>query len=169
MPLSVQEKNQIAQGSTAVGQVALAEGLGLGLLGGGLLGIAFLPLIAGISAQLGRIRFPRISTGDIGRVTVASGQGFDVSREPFFGDFVISSPEQAPFLAELIRKSAERTFRATQDFSDIFGVRQGVIEGLAETAVERGFAREIDPALRGGVIRQTEDAPLQFIEGNFLP
>ena len=169
MPLTVQEKNQIAQVGTTGAQVAIAQGLGLGLAGTGLLGIAFLPLIAGLQAQFNRVRFPRISPGDIGRVILAGRAGFDVGTEPFFGDFLISRPEQAPFLAELIKKSAERRVVADFDFSPIFDVRQGVIEGLAETAVERGFAREIDPALRGGVVRPTADAPLQFVEGDFLP
>ena len=169
MPLSVQDKNLIAQGGTTVTQIAIAQALGLGLLGGGLLGIAFLPLIAGIQAQQNRIRFPRLSPGDIGRASEFAGSGFEVRTEPFFGDLLISRPEQAPFLGGLIRGAATRRIIAEQDFSPIFDVRQGVIEGLAETAVERGFAREIDPALRGGVFRQTEDAPLQFVEGDFLP
>lgn len=169
MPLSVEQKNQIAQGATTVGQIAIAEGAGLGLLGTGFLGIAFLPIIAGISAQLNRVRFPQLSTGDIGRAARAAGSGFALSSDPFFGDVVISRPEQAPFLDELVRSSAERRFLATQDFSEFFDVRQGVIEGLEETAFERGFAREVDPALRGGVFRETEEAPLQFLEGNFLP
>ena len=169
MPLSVQEKNQIAQGGTAVAQIAIAEGAGLGLLGTGLLGVAFLPLIAGLTAQQTRVRFPQLSPMDIGRAARAAGSGFSISSDPFFGDVVISRPEQAPFLAQLVRSSAERRFAATQDFSDLLVLRQGVIEGLEETAVERGFAREVDPALRGGVFRETEDAPLQFIEGNFLP
>ncbi len=168
MPLTAQQKNLLASGGSVATQAAIAEGAGLGLLGGSLLGVVFLPLALGLAAEFNRVRFPRISPGDIARLALAGQEGFVVSSDPFFGDAVISRPGQAEHLTELVRNSAIRRIVALQDHSRALLERKLLIEGLAETAVERGFASTIDPNLRGGVFRPTADSPLQFIEGNFL-
>ncbi len=160
MPLTAEEKNLLASGATVGAQVAIVEGAGLSLLGGSLLGLAFLPLTLGLAAQFNRVRFPRLSPADIGRAARASTQGRVISSDPFFGDIVISTRDQADHLTELVRNSARRRIAAEQDNSRLFLQRRAVIEGLAETAEDRGFATAIDPNLRGGVFRATADAPL---------
>lgn len=167
MPLTPQEKNLIASGGQIATQAAIIEGLGLGLAGSSLLGIAFLPLALGLAAQFSRVRFPRLAPGDIGRAAAAARQGSVISSDPFFGDVVISQPDQTEFLTELVRNSAIRRVVAEQDTSRLFLQRRALIEGLAESAPERGFATAVDPSLRGGVFRPTADAPLQFVEGDF--
>ncbi len=169
MPLTAAEKNQIAQGTTAAAQVAIIEGLGLGVTGSVPVAVAFLPLVLGLSAQFNRVRFPRLSPADIGRAAIASRQGSVISSDPFFGDVVISQRDQVDHLTELVRNSAIRRIAAEQDTSRLFLARRAIIQGLEETAEERGFATAIDPSLRGGVFRATAEAPLQFIEGDFLP
>ncbi len=168
MPLSAEEKNLIASGGQAAAQVAIVEAAGLSIAGAGLLGLAFLPLALGISAALNRVRFPQLRIEDLGSAALAAQQGFRVSSDPFFGDVVISHPDQIDNLTELVRNSAIRRISAEQDSSRLFLERRGLIEGLAETAPDRGFAEVVDPNLRGGVFRPTADAPLQFIEGDFL-
>ncbi len=168
MPLSPVEKNQIAQGGIAAGSVATALLAGVGLLGSTGIGLAFVPLALGVSRLFGRIRFPRLSPADIGRAAAASIRGSVISTDPFFGDIVISHPDQARFLTELVRNAAIRRLAAEQDTSRIFLQRRALAEGLEATAEERGFAPAVDPSLRGGVFRATADDPLQFIEGNFL-
>ncbi len=157
MALSAQEKNDIAQGVQIASSVLPFP-----------LNFAVLPLVLGITASLTRVRFPRISPADIGRTAAASIRGAVISSDPFFGDIVISQPDQADILTELVRNAAIARVAAQQDSSRLFLQRRAVIEGLAESAVERGFAPGIDPSLRGGVFRPTADAPLQFIEGSFL-
>ncbi len=168
MPLTAEEKNLIASGGQIAVTTAIVEAAGLGLLGGGILGLAFLPLTLGLAAQFNRIRFPQVSPGDIGRAAAQARQGSVISSDPFFGDVVISQPDQAEFLTELVRNSAIRRIAALQDTSRLFLQRRSVIEGLAETAQERGFASTIDPNLRGGVFRPSADEPIQFIEGDFF-
>jgi len=167
MPLTGNEKNQIAQLSSVATQLAIAEAAGLGAGGTALLALPFIPVILGISAALNRVRFPQLTTRDIGRAAIAARQGSVISSDPFFGDVVISHPDQADFLTELVRNSAIQRVAAEQDTSRLFLERRGVIEGLAETAQERGFASTIDPRLRGGVTRPSAEEPLQFIEGDF--
>ncbi len=169
MALTAQEKNFIAQGGSLTTQVAIAEAAGFGVTGSSLLAIPFIPLILGLTAEFNRVRFPQLSPGDIGRLALAGRQGFVVSSDPFFGDAVISRPGQAEHLTELVRNSAIRRVAALQDTSRAFLQRRLLIEGLAESAQERGFASAIDPSLRGGVFRPSADAPLQFVEGDFLP
>jgi len=168
VPLTPEEKNFIAQGSVTVGTAAIASTAGLSAVGTAGLGIIVLPLLLGLQAQFNRVRFPKISVGDILRISQAGREGFVISSDPFFGDTVISTPGQAEHLTELVRNSAIRRIAAQQDTSRLFLQRRAVIEGLAETAEERGFATAIDPALRGGVFRETAESPLQFIEGDFL-
>jgi len=168
MPLTAEQKNLLAQGATTAAQVAIVEAAGLSLAGAGLLGIAFLPLILGLAAQFNRVRFPRVDPSDILRLAQAANRGAVISRDPFFGDAVISQPDQAEFLTELVRNSAIRRIVAEQDTSRLFLQRRAVIAGLTESAEERGFATAIDPNLRGGVFRPSADEPLQFIEGDFL-
>ncbi len=165
MPLSAQEKNLISTGGQFALQAGIVEGAGLGLLGGSILGLAFLPLALGLASQLNRVRFPRLSPSDIGRAAFAGGQGSVISSDPFFGDVVISNRDQVDNLTELVRNSAIRRVAAEQDTSRLFLERRGVIEGLAESAPDRGFATAIDPNLRGGVFRPSADAPLEFREG----
>ncbi len=168
MALTAEEKNLIASGGQVALQATIVEAAGLGLLGAGVLGIAFLPLALGLAAQFNRVRFPQISPGDIGRAAAAARQGSVISSDPFFGDVVISQPDQAEFLTELVRNSAILRVAAEEDSSRLFLQRRAVIEGLEASAEERGFATAIDPSRRGGVFRASADAPLQFIEGDFL-
>ncbi len=168
MALTAEEKNLIAAGGQIALQTTIVEAAGLGLLGGGLLGLAFLPLTLGLAAQFNRVRFPQISPGDIGRAAAQARQGSVISSDPFFGDVVISQPDQVEFLTELVRNSAIRRIAAQQDTSRLFLQRRAVIEGLAESAQERGFASTIDPEFRGVVVRPAADAPLQVIERDFL-
>jgi len=168
MPLTAQEKNLIASGGQIAAQAAIVEAAGLGLGGAGLLGIVFLPLALGLTAQFNRVRFPRLSPGDIGEAARAATQGSVISSDPFFGDVVISQPDQVDHLTELVRNAAILRITAEQDTSRAFLERRALIEGLESSAAERGFATTIDPNLRGGVFRPTADEPLQFIEGDFL-
>ncbi len=156
-PHTAREKNQIAQGVQLVGAALPFP-----------LNFAVIPLVQGIVQSLTRVRFPRISPGDIGRTALAARQGSVISSDPFFGDLVISQPDQADFLTELVRNSAIRRIVAEQDTSRLFLQRRAVIEGLAESGEERGFATAIDPNLRGGVFRPSADAPLEFREGVFI-
>jgi len=168
MALTAAEKNQIATSATTASQLAIVEGFGLGLGGASFIGLAFLPLVLGLAAQFNRARFPKLSIGDIGSAAAAARQGSLISADPFFGDVVISQPDQTEFLTELVRNAAIRRVAADQDSSRLFLQRRAVIEGLEESAEERGFARAVDPSLRGGVFRANPEAPLQFIEGDFL-
>ncbi len=163
MPLSAEDKNLIAQGGTVASQLAIVEAAGLGLAGASLIALPFIPLILGLQAAFNRVRFPRLSPGDIGRTARAAGEGFVVSSDPFFGDVVLSRPDQGPHLAELIRNSAIRRVAAELNSERLFLDRRLIIQGLAESAEERGFATTIDPNLRGGVFRPSADEPLQFI------
>ncbi len=191
MVLAAEDKNLIAQSGLGLGQAAVAATLPTAVeafLGGavatgaggsasaGLVGLAFssLPLLAflppaiGLASLFGRQEFPRGPTGreifDPANRLRAQGLDPRFSRDPFFGDLVISTFDQDPFLDELVRSSAVRRVAARQDFSDVLAIREGVIEGLAETAQERGFSRTIDPSFRGGVFRETADSPLQVVE-----
>ncbi len=163
MPLTGQEKNQLVQLGTLSAQVTIVESAGLGLSGASLIALPFLPLILGLTAAFNRVRFPRLSPAEIGRAALAGQAGFVVSSDPFFGDVVISTRDQAENLTELVRNAAIRRIAAEQDTSRLFLERRAVIEGLAESAEERGFATAIDPELRGGVFRPSADEPLQFI------
>lgn len=191
MALSGEDKNLIAQAGLGAGQTTVAAVLptaveaflggavatgagGSSLAGLGGLAFSFLPLLAflppaiGLASLFGRQRFPKGPTGReiFDPVDALRARGLDprLSRDPFFGDLVISTLDQDPFLDELVRNAAVRRVAARDDFSDLLALRQGVIEGLAETAQERGFARTIDPSFRGGVFRETADAPLQVVE-----
>jgi len=161
MALSAQEKNDIAQGIQIAAAFLPAP-----------FNFLVFPLLAGITADLTRIRFPR--GPNIGSVVQqlldleARGLSARVSRDPFFGDTVISTADQAQFLTELVRNAALRRVAAEQDSSRLFLQRRALIEGLEESAEERGFARAVDPSLRGGVFRPGPEQPLQFIEGDFL-
>ncbi len=171
MPLTGKEKNDIAIGAT----------LALGFRPGEftqaslqrrdpIVSLAFGTQAADVVEVLtSRIRFPQLSPADIGRAALAGRAGSLVSQDPFFGDVVISQPDQTEFLTELVRNAAIRRAAAEQDTSRLFLQRRAVIERLAETAEDRGFARAVDPSLRGGVFRASAEAPLQFIEGDFLP
>ncbi len=156
MALSAKEKNDIAQG---IQLVSSALPFPINFLA--------LPLVLGLTASLTRVRFPRISPADIGRTVAESFRGSVISKDPFFGDVVISQPDQAEFVTELVRNSAIRRIAAQQDTSRLFLERRGVIEGLAQTAQERGFATSTEEIrnLRGSVFRPSADAPLQFLPG----
>lgn len=158
MPLSVKDKNAIAEGLQLLPLVFAPPPAGLGAI----------PLVLGLTAHLTRVRFPQLTPADIGRAAAASIRGSVISSDPFFGDIVISQPDQARHLTELVRESAIRRVAALQDTSRIFLARRALAEGLEATAEERGFAAAVDPNLRGGVFRPTAAAPLQFIEGDFL-
>ncbi len=154
MALSAKEKNDIAQGIQIVASTLPFP-----------FNFLSIPLVAGITASLTRIQFPQLSPVDIGRAALAARAGSVISTDPFFGDVVISQPDQTDFLTELVRNSAISRIAAQQDTSRLFLERRGVIEGLAATAQERGFASTIDPDLRGGVFRPSAAAPLEFRPG----
>lgn len=176
MALTAQEKNQIAQG------VDIALGLRAGEFFRGSmkrsdlatgLSFAFGTQVGDFVDLVNRPRAPKspplgLTLGAVLRLNKRGLEG-RLSSDPFRLATVISTADQADVLDELVLNAALRREADRQDFSSIFDIRQGVIEGLAETAVERGFARTIDPELRGGVFRETADAPLQFVEGDFLP
>ncbi len=168
MPLSAQEKNDIAIGS-ALG-IRPAEFARLSFeRKDPELSFLFGTQVAQLSELFSsRIRFPQLSPGDIARAALAAGEGFAISSDPFFGDVVISTPDQADHLTELVRESAIRRVLAEQDTSRLFLERRAFMERQAATAQERGFATAIDPNLRGGLLRATAESPLQFIEGDFL-
>ncbi len=171
MPLSPQEKNTIAQLGVAAGIQSISTSAALSALGTGGLGIIALPLIIGLQQQFNRVRFPKIDPLAALRATrplQARGLETRISSDPFFGNTVVSTVDQDPFLSQFVANAARRRIVATQDFSPIRRARDAVIRGLASTAVERGFAATIDPGLRGGVFRETAESPLQFIEGAFL-
>lgn len=185
MPLTGEEKNQIALGAQLVSGT-----LPFPIIGGTSAELALsderqaaqsiqqiasalpfpfnflsLPLVAGLTALLTRDRAPQLSPSDIGRAARLAGEGFVISSDPFFGDVVISTPDQAQHLVELVRESAIRRVIAdqTQD-SRLFLERKFRIERLAETAEARGFDTMIDPDFRGAAFRATADSPLQVIE-----
>ncbi len=170
MPLSATEKNLIAPPGVVdfFTNISTADVVtGLQFLPSVLpfpINIGATALVAGITAQLTRIRFPQLLPRDIGRAALAAGSGSVISLDPFFGDVVISHPDQARHLTELVRNSAIRRVAAEQDTSRLFLQRRAVIEGLAESAQERGFASTIDPNLRGQAFRATADSPLTFRE-----
>ncbi len=168
MPLTGQEKTQLAQLSSITTQLALIEAGGLAVGPAALIALPFIPLILGLTAAFNRVRFPQISTVDIARTAAAAAAGSVITTDPFFGDVVISQPDQADFLTELVRNSALRRVAAEQDTSRLFLQRRGLIEGLEQSGQERGFASTVDPNLRGGVFRATADDPLRFIAGDFL-
>ncbi len=172
-PLTAQEKNTIVQGSTSAAGLTIGAQAGLGSLGTAGLGLVFLPLILGLQQQFNRVSFPKLpGFGEIlDPVFALRARGLDprISSSPFTGNVVISTADQARFLPGLIRGVEERRAAEEIDFSPLFGLREQVIEGLAETAVERGFLAEIPPDLRGGVFRETAESPLQFIQTGGTP
>lgn len=153
-------------GAQIVGQI-ITPGLPIGRL-------ALEPLVQGLTQEIARVRSPRgpgpIAILNQTRALQRRGLQTVISRDPFFGNTVISTVDQAARLDEFVLQAAERRIRAQQDFSPIFRARQAVIEGLRETAVERGFAATVaDVAnLRGAVGRRTADSPLEFTEGDFF-
>ncbi len=176
MPLTAVEKNLIAQGGLTAGAADLTafallsapETLGLSL--------ALIPISFAIQEFfLPRQRSPRSNAPELLRQVdvIRRQRGIQgrISRDPFTGADVISTFNQDPILLQLL---AERAVReqgriGVQERSAFdLATRQGVIEGLARTAQERGFPATFDPALRGGVFRPAADQPLRFIEGNFL-
>ncbi len=134
-----------------------------------------LPLVQGLTLALTpRIRFPRISPGQVSQeiLNITRGTGgrapavARVTSSPFELAQIISNRDQDEHLTGIMRDLAVRNFFAQQDTSRAFLERRAVIEGLAESAQERGFASTIDPNLRGAAFRATADSPVQFIERN---
>ncbi len=172
MPLTAQEKNQIAQVSTTVVAAEIGALAGFGALGTGGIGILFLPLLLGLQAEFNRVHAP-IGPGPIAilnqtRALQRRGLQTRISPDPFFGNTVISTKDQDANLFTFIRQAAERRVRSEFDFSPLAIARERLNEELARTAEARGFRTSIDPNLRGGVFRETAESPLQFIEGDFL-
>ncbi len=190
MPLTGAEKTQLlqgAQGTSALLQsVALAPKVlapvvvggvpsGVSVAGLGALSLpalAFLPPIIGLTALLGRQRFPVGGTeeelfGPL-RDLERTGRRGRISSNPFAGRPVISAFDQDPHLFSLLERRARREQIAPllPEFSrEVFEDRQALITGLEQTAVERGFAgslAEIED-LRGGVFRRTAESPLEFV------
>ncbi len=171
MPLSATEKNLIAPPGVVdfITNISTADVVqAINFLPAVLpfpINIFAVPLVQGLTTALTpRIRFPQVQPGDIGRLALAAQAGSVISRDPFFGDAVISQPDQAGHLTELVRNAAIRRVAAEQDTSRAFLARRAVIEGLAESAQERGFASTIDPNLRGQAFRATADSPVTFRE-----
>ncbi len=183
MPLTGPEKNAIAQiGVVGAGQ-ALAPSLPPVALGSTFatatsLGPALLPLLTfippalGLLSLFGRQRFPVGGTeqelfGPI-RELERTGRRGRISSNPFTGRPVISAFDQDPHLFSLLERRArtEAIAPLLPEFSRQLGLeRTALIEGLAETAVERGFfgsTAEIED-LRGGVFRRTAESPLEFV------
>ncbi len=172
MPLTAEEKNRLVElGATGTAS-SLGFAFGLSSVAVGGLGLAALPLIAGIQTLLNpRQRAPALPLRQFFEATdplVRRGLAPVVFRDPFTGATAVSTADQSGNVLELLRLAAERKAVAGIDFSPIAEARQRFITGLEETAVERGFASTIDPTLRGGVFRETADSPLRFIEGEFL-
>lgn len=176
MPLSAEEKNQIAQGGLSGTQHAIASGLGLSAPGIAALALPFLPPAAGLLAFFGRARFPKgprledliNPILDLERRFAPEGVRGRISQNPFIGGSVISTFDQDPHLEELVRAASIRKLLEGETFPEVQAIQRGFVEALAETAQERGFASTVDPLLRGGVFRETAESPLQFVEGDFL-
>ena len=142
---------------------------GLTLVTGG----ALLPVLITTLARFDslRQRFPRLPP--VGRILQETGaiqkRGLipRIGTDPFTGNVLISTADQAQNLQELTRNAAVNRLAIDQDTSQLFEAREGLIRGIRQTAVDRGFASRIDPNLRGGVFRPTAESPLQFIEGVF--
>ncbi len=166
MALSAKDKNNIAAGLQVLPAILPFP-----------LNIAIIAPVQGLVADLTRIRFPRISPGQVSQeiLNITRGTGgragaeARVTSSPFDLRQFISNRDQDEFLTELMREDAIRRLVAQQDTSRLFLQRRALIEGLAESAEERGFASVVDTDLRGGVFRATADSPLQFIQGDFLP
>ncbi len=176
MPLTAEEKNQIAQGGLTGTQTAIASGLGFSAAGVAALAIPFLPPAAGLLALFGRAKFPKgppledliNPILDLERRFAPEGVRGRISQNPYLGGSVISTFDQDPHLDELVRAASIRKLLQGEQFPEVRAVQQGFVTALAETAAERGFAQVVDPLLRGGVFRETADSPLQFVEGDFL-
>ncbi len=174
MPLSAQERRDLTIASTLLLGFDFGQGVDQSLqrrdpVVSILFGTVTADLLAGLNPVVPRIsvEHPFLVDRQI-RLLQRRGLETRISSDPFFGDTVISTRDQDRFLDELVLQSARRRLRAEADFSPILRAREAVVEGLASTAVERGFRSTIDPNLRGGVFRPTADSPLQFIEGDFL-
>lgn len=168
MPLTAQEKNAIAQGGVGLAGAALVAS-GTVVAGGPLILLA--PLALGLAAQFLRPRFPALKPGALlGPIQGLLRRGLEpvISRDPFGTSLVVSTADQAANLRGLLLNRALRREAAKQDTSGIFRERESLIEGLAETAAQRGFLSAIPEELRGGVFRPTAESPLQFVEGEFL-
>lgn len=176
MPLSAEEKNQIAQGGLSGTQTAIGSGLGFSAPGIAALALPFLPPAAGLLAFFGRARFPKgprledliNPILDLERRFAPEGVRGRISQNPFIGGSVISTFDQDPHLEELVRTASIRKLLEGETFPEVQVIQRGFVEALAQTAQERGFAQVVDPLLRGGVFRETADSPLQFVEGDFL-
>jgi len=190
MPLSGAEKTQILQGASGSSAVlqsvvlgaktlapvvvgGVASGVSVGALGPlSLPALAFLPGIIGLTSLLGRVRFPTGGTEEMlfGPIRALEKRGLRgrISSNPFTGRPVISAFDQDPHLFGLLERRARQAQIAPflPEISRQIGVdRAALIEGLASTAVERGFAAttaDIED-LRGGVFRRTAESPLEFV------
>lgn len=181
MPLTAQEKNQIAQGALTASQVGLTASLPATpfLLGPQAFAVLpFLPIALGITTlfapggPLGPPGFPIGPTKEelFGPVEALARRGLKarISKSPFDRSTVISTFDQDPILPQLVEEAAVRKFAQQQDFSELGRAREEVVNVFAETAAARGFLPNVPETLRGGVFRPTASAPIQFVEGNFL-
>lgn len=181
MPLTAQEKNQIAQGTLSATQVALTAQLPATpfLFGPQAFAVLpFIPLALGITSlfapggPLGPPGFPIGPTKEelFGPVDALALRGLKarISKSPFDRSTVISTFDQDPILPQLVEEAAVRRFASQQDFSELQRARDEVIDVFAETAEARGFLPNVPAGLRGGVFRPSADAPIQFVEGDFV-
>ncbi len=183
MPLTGPQKTAIAQTGVTIAAQAVAPSTGsvaLGstfatatTLGPVLLPLAaFIPPLLGLTALFGRQRFPTGGTeeqifGQI-RDIERTGRRGRISTDPFTGRPVISAFDQDPHLFGLLRRRAIKREVAPllpEINRRVLADRQALIEGLASTAVERGFAATTEDIqdLRGGVFRRTAESPLEFV------
>lgn len=171
MPLTAEEKNAIVSTSTTVAATQIGAAAGLGALGTGGIGLLFLPLIVGLNQEFNKVSFPKtdpIKILNITRRLQRRGLETRISADPFFGDTIISTRDQDANLETFIFQAAQRRIRSELDFSPLAEAREHLVRVFARTATSRGFRTSIDPALRGGVFRETAESPLQFIEGQFI-
>ncbi len=189
MPLTGAEKTQIAQGVSLLAQPAVLgpKVLATGVAASGvpftattvstlgplsLPALAFLPPLLGLTALFGRVRFPVGGTeeelfGPL-RDLERTGRRGRISSNPFTGRPVISAFDQDPHLFSLLQRRArqEQIAPLLPAFSaSVLADRDAVITGLAESAVERGFAQSVEDLrdVRGGVFRRTAESPLEFV------
>lgn len=179
MPLTAAEKNQLMSSGIQAGIASLSAQAGLTALGTSALGIAALPLLLGLQQQLNRVRFPQIKLGQLQEVIDIGGElarrGLEpvVSRDPFSFDVLVGTAGQdLPLLAQEAFERRIGQEIGALEAPRILAEREALIEGLRETAVERGFfetTADIPADLRGGVFRPTPSAPLQFVQTGGAP